>query len=190
VSAAALLYEPHAAGAERIEVPAGGVQNLPGVGAALKAALLAAVVELRPRRDARVEVLGEDVARLAPRARALLGLQVAWLPADGGMISHLNGWENIALPHAYHAPRTLAGLAPRARALLEQAGAEAQSLFARLPEDMSPQERRLAAYVRMRLGRPRLVLAEELSEAQAAAYLADCPEGTLVLLQDAPDESG
>lgn len=190
MSAAALVYEPLAAGEGRIEVPAGGVHALTGIGAALKAALLAAVIELRPRRDARVEVLGEDVARLTPRSRAALGAQVAYLPADGGLISHLNGWENIALPHAYHAPRDVAGLAPRARVLLEQAGAAPQALLARLPEEMSPQERRLIAYVRMRLGRPRLVLAEELGAALAAAYLEECPQGTLVLLQDAPDESG
>lgn len=190
MSALALVYEPLADGERRIEIPAGGVHQVNGLGEAQKAALIAAVTELRPRRDARVEVLGEDVARLTPRARAALGAQVAYVPADGGLISHLNGWENIALPHAYHAPRSLAGLAARARQLLAGLGADA-ALLARLPEDMSLQDKRLAAYVRMRLGRPRLVLAEGLAGELAAAYLAEQPEDTLVLLQDAPDdESG
>lgn len=187
MSTAALVFEPLAHGEGRIEVPAGGVHLLSGLRAAHKAALIAAVVELRPRRDARVEVLGEDVARLAPRARSALGAQVAWLPADGGLISHLNGWENIALPHAFHQPRAAAGLAARARQLLAELGADA-ALLARLPEEMNLQDKRLAAYVRMRLGRPRLVLAEELAGELAAAYLAEQPAGTLVLLQDAPDD--
>ncbi|MNC89057.1 hypothetical protein D3C83_49490 [compost metagenome] len=66
---------------------------------------------------------------------------------------------------------------------------------------MTPEERKLAGYVRMRLVRPQLVLAEDpggapgaperrRAAAFAAAYLADCAEGTFVQLQeDAPDGS-
>ena len=77
----------------------------------------------------------------------------------------------------------------------------ARALLARLPEEMTLYERKLAGYVRMRLGRPRLVLAEDLGAGLgagerrraagfAAAYLADCPEGTFIQLEDVPDESG
>jgi len=200
----ALGYEPLAEedrGAGRLWIAAGGSHVVPAVGAAFKSVLLSAVLELRPRKDARVVVLGVETDALSPRARAALRAQIAFLPADGGLISHLNGWENIALPLGFHAPGRLRGLAPEVYAMLEQFGADARSLLGRLPEEMTPYEKKLAGYVRMRLGRPRLVLAEDpgaglgagergRAAAFAAAYLADCPEGTFVQLADAPDESG
>jgi len=200
----ALGYEPHADEKRRegrIWITQGGSHVVPAVGAAFKAALLAAVLELRPRKDARVVVLGAETDALSPRARAALRAQIAFLPADGGLISHLNGWENIALPTGFHAPDRLRGLAPEVYAMLEQFGAEPRSLLGRLPEEMTLHEKQLAGYVRMRLGRPRLVLAEDPGAALgagergrvgsfAAAYLADCPEGTFAQLEDVQDEPG
>jgi predicted ABC-type transport system involved in lysophospholipase L1 biosynthesis ATPase subunit len=200
----ALGYEPLAEDRRRegrIWIEAGGSHVVPAVGAAFKSALLAAVLELRPRKDARVVVLGAELDALPPRERAGLRTRVAYLSADGGLISNLNGWENISLPLAYHEPRRVRGLAPQVYAMLEQFGADTRALLAKLPEDMTAYERTLAGYVRMRLGRPQLVLAEDpgggLGAGErrraadfAAAYLADCPEGTFIQLEDAPDESG
>ena len=194
----ALGYEPAAGEApagERIWVPAGGIHLVPAVGAALKAALLAAVLEFRLRRGARVVVLGADPGSLDAGARATLRAQVGFLPASGGLISNLNAWENIALPLAYHAPDRVRGVAPRVYALLEPYAANVRALLARMPEEMTPYERMLAAYARMVLGGPRLVLAEDLprsfgpaerrqAESFATAYLAQCPEGTFVRLED------
>lgn len=194
----ALGYEPEAGepgGAPRIWIPAGGRHVVRAGGAALKSALLAAVLELRPRRDARVVVLGAEPALLDARARAALRAQVAFLPAGGGLISNLNGWENIALPLAYHAPARLRGVAPRVYALLEPFAADVRALLARMPEDMTPFERMLAGYARMMLGEPRLVLAEDpppglgpaerrQAEGFAAAYLAQFPQGTYVRLEE------
>lgn len=200
----ALGYEPadeEERRAGRLWIAAGGSHVVPVSGAAFKAALLAAVLEMRPRKDARVVVLGADIAGLPSGALTRLRAQVGFLPANGGLISHLNGWENIALPLGYHQQAPRRGLASRVYGLLEQFGAEARSLLARMPEDMSAYERKLAGYVRMRLCEPRLVLAEDpggglgASERRraagfAAAYLADNPEGTFVQLEDVPDESG
>ena len=200
----ALGYEPFAEeerSAGRLWIEAGGSHVVPAVSAAFKSALLPAVLELRPRKDARVVVLGAETDALSPRARAALRAQLAFLPADGGLISHLNAWENIALPLGFHAPARLRGLAPEVYAMLEQFGAEPRSLLGRLPEEMTLYEKKLAGYVRMRLEKPRLVLAEDpgagLGAAErrwaagfAAAYLADCPEGTFVQLEDSPEESG
>jgi cell division transport system ATP-binding protein len=200
----ALGYEPAADAphrAERIWIPAGGSHVIPAVNAALKAALLAAVLDFRPRRDARVVVLGAELEALDAGARAAVRAQVAFLPASGGLISHLNAWENIALPLAYHAPRQMQGVAPRVYALLEPFAGDVRALLARLPEEMTPFERLLAGYARMMLGAPRLVLAEDLprslapaehrqAEGFAAAYLAHCPEGTFVRLEDGHDGAG
>jgi ABC-type transporter Mla maintaining outer membrane lipid asymmetry ATPase subunit MlaF len=186
---------------ERIWIPAGGSHVVPAVDAALKAALLAAVLDFRPRQDARVVVLGAELAALDARARAAVRAQVAFLPAGGGLISHLNAWENIALPLAYHAPRQLRGVGPRVYELLEPFAADVRALLARLPEEMTAFEKMLAGYARMMLGAPRLVLAEDpprglgpaerrQAEGFSAAYLAHCPEGTYVRLQDGHDEAG
>jgi len=202
-AAIALGYEPaadEAAGAPRVWIPAGGSHVVPAVGTALKAVLLAAVLELRPQREARVVVLGADPALLDAPARAALRAQVAFLPAGGGLVSNLNAWENIALPLAYHAPRRLRGVAPRVYALLEPFAADARALLGLMPEAMTPYERMLAAYARMMLGEPRLVLAEEpprglgpaerrKAEGFAAAYLAQCPGGTFVRLAEGHDEA-
>jgi len=197
----ALGYEPLAGSGlpgERIRIEAGGSHIVSAVGASLKSVLLSAVIELRPRKDARVVVLGVETGALPAKARAALRAQVAFLPAGGGLISNLNAWENITLPIGYHEPKRARGLASQVHALLEQFGAEARALLVKLPENMTPDERKLAGYVRMRLGRPRLVLAEDpggtagaperrRAAAFTAAYLADCPEGTFVQLQeDAP----
>jgi len=200
----ALGYEPFADEKRRearLWIPAGGRHVVPAVSAAFKSALLSAVLELKPRHDARVVVLGSEIDALGPNERAALRAQVAFLPSNGGLISHLNGWENIALPVGYHAPQRVRGLAPEATAMLEQFCADARSVLAKLPEEMTLYERKLAGYVRMRLGRPQLALAEDLggglgggerrqAEGFAAAYLADNPGGTFVQLEDVPDESG
>lgn len=194
----ALGYEPLAGAGlpgERIRIETGGSHVVPAVSASLKSLLLSAVIELRPRRDAQVVVLGVETAALPEKARAALRAQVAFLPAGGGLISNLNAWENITLPISYHEPKRARGLASQVAALLEQFGAVARTLLAKLPENMTPDERNLAGYVRMRLGRPRLVLAEDpggalgaperrRAAAFAAAYLADCPEGTFVQLRE------
>ncbi len=200
----ALGYEPLAEDerrAGRIWIAAGGSHVVPAVSPRFKIALLSAVLDLRPRKDARVVVLGAEIDALTSAACAALRTQIGFLPANGGLISHLNGWENIALPLGFHEPKRVSGLAPRVYAMLEQFGAVARALLARLPEDMTAYERKLVGYARMRLGRPKLVLAEDpggglgaperrQAAGFAAAYLADYPEGTFVQLADVPDESG
>ena len=68
----ALGYEPVAEDerlAGRVWIAAGGSHVVPAVSAAFKSALLTAVLELKPRRDARVVVLGAEIDALSPRAR-------------------------------------------------------------------------------------------------------------------------
>jgi predicted ABC-type transport system involved in lysophospholipase L1 biosynthesis ATPase subunit len=198
LSGVALGYEPAAEQLPRegrIWIEFGGSHVLRALGARFKSALLAAVLDLRPRDDARVVILGAELRALDAKAREAVRAQVAFLPADGGLISHLNGWENIALPVGFHAPRHLRDAAPRVYAALQPFAADVRALLAKLPEEMTPYERALTGYARMRLGKPRLVLAEDLprglgvaerqrAEGFAAAYLADCPRGTFVRLED------
>lgn len=191
---ALLGYVPVADGesAERIWLDAPGTHS---VATLRKNELVAAVLDLQPRNGARLFVLGTEVGALAePERQALLG-KIGFVPADGGLISSLNGWENITLPAAYHAPQRIPQLFAEVRELLEDLGGVDDRLLHKLPEDMTLYERRLAAYVRALLEKPALLLVETAAAGLgpskrrrtarfAEAYHARCAGGTYVQLEE------
>ena len=191
---ALLGYVPMADGEspERIWLEAPGTHS---VATLRKNELVAAVLDLRPRSGARLVVLGTEVGELAESERqALLG-KVGFVPADGGLISSLNGWENITLPVAYHAPQRIPQLFGEVRELLEDLGGVDERLLHKLPEDMTLYEKRLAAYVRALLEKPALLLVETAAAGLgptkrrrtarfADAYHARCAGGTYVRLEE------
>jgi ABC-type transporter Mla maintaining outer membrane lipid asymmetry ATPase subunit MlaF len=191
---ALLGYVPMADGesAERIWLEAPGTHRVATV---RKNELLAAVLDLRPRGGARLFVLGTEVGELEePQRLALLG-KVGFVPAHGGLISSLNGWENVTLPVAYHQPRRIPQLFDEVRELLEDLGGVEDDLLHRLPEEMTPYEKRLTAYVRALLEKPALLLVETAAAGLgptkrrrtarfAEAYHARCPGGTYVQLEE------
>jgi ABC-type transporter Mla maintaining outer membrane lipid asymmetry ATPase subunit MlaF len=191
---ALLGYVPMADGesAERIWLEAPGTHRVATV---RKNELLAAVLDLRPRGGARLFVLGTEVGELEePQRLALLG-KVGFVPAHGGLISSLNGWENVTLPVAYHQPRRIPQLFDEVRELLEDLGGVEDDLLHRLPEEMTPYEKRLTAYVRALREKPALLLVETAAAGLgptkrrrtarfAEAYHARCPGGTYVQLEE------
>jgi ABC-type lipoprotein export system ATPase subunit len=196
----ALWYEPPPDGtAGRIWIPAGESHRTHPVSQAFKSRLLAALLDLKPQPGARLAVLGADTAALPRREREALRARIGFLPANGGLISSLNGWENIVLPLGYRDPARIRSAAPRVHALIERLGANPRRLLAKLPEEMTLYEKKVAGYVRILLEAPELVLAEDLAGGLepderrrtagfAAAYREDRPDGTWVQLEDAPDE--
>lgn len=187
---ALLAYEPvrdeDAAQCLRVDAP--GSHRLR---CAYKDELLAALYELRPRRGARLVLFGTDVGGLAERERLELLRRVGFVPANGGLVSSLNAWENISLPIAYHAPRRLPAALAEVRELLAELGGVEEDMLAKLPEDMTLYERRLAAYIRALLERPELLVVETpgaglgpTKRRRAArfpeVYHARCPGGTFV----------
>jgi ABC-type lipoprotein export system ATPase subunit len=196
----ALWYEPPPDGTVgRVWIPAGAGRRTLPLNQAFKSRLLAALLQLKPQPGAWLAVLGADTGALRPRERETLRGRFALLPANGGLISTLNGWENIVLPLGYRDPARVRGAAPRVHALIERLGGDPRRLLAKLPEEMSLYEKKLAGYVRILLEAPELVLAEDLAGGLepderrraagfAAAYHAERPHGTIVQLEDAPDE--
>jgi ABC-type lipoprotein export system ATPase subunit len=175
-------------GYDRVLVDAPGSHR---VSSLYKDELLAAMHEPRPRQGARLVLFGTEVGELAERERRALLRQVAFVPADGGLMSSLNAWENISLPVAYHARERLGGALAEARELLGDLGGVDDHILAKLPEDMTLYERRLAAYIRALLERPQLLLAEDLAAGLgptkrarvarfASVYQGRCPGGTYV----------
>jgi ABC-type transporter Mla maintaining outer membrane lipid asymmetry ATPase subunit MlaF len=191
---ALLGYVPEAdgEGGERIWLEAPGTHSIATV---RKNELVAAVLDLQPRGGARLFVLGTEVGALdEPQRLALLG-KVGFVPADGGLISSLNGWENVTLPVAYHQPRRIPQLFDEVRELLEDLGGVEDDLLHKLPEEMTPYEKRLTAYVRALLEKPALLLVETAAAGLgptkrrrtarfAEAYHARCPGGTYVQLEE------
>lgn len=196
----ALGYEPPADdGSGRLWIPVGGSHRVVA-DRALKARLLDSVLELMPEPGARLVVLGTEVGALRLAERTALGARIAFLPAAGGLISHLNAWENIVLPLGFHHPERLRGIAGRVLELLAGLGTEPRALLAKLPEELTLYEKKAAGCVRIMLDAPELVLAEDLTggleafnerERAAAgfpaAYHAACAGGTFIQLENAPD---
>jgi ABC-type transporter Mla maintaining outer membrane lipid asymmetry ATPase subunit MlaF len=156
--------------------------------------LLAAIHELKPRDGARLYVLRADVGSLGEGERQRLLGRIGFVPADGGLLSSLNGWENMTLPVAYHQPHRIPGLLEEVEALLAELGGVDEAVLRKLPEDMTLYEKRLVAYVRALLEKPELLLVEPMDAGLgptkrkrtarfANAYHARCPGGTFVTLQ-------
>jgi ABC-type transporter Mla maintaining outer membrane lipid asymmetry ATPase subunit MlaF len=173
---------------ERVRVDNPGSHS---IGCAYKDELLAAMHELKPRRGARLVLFGEEVNALSDAQRLGIRGRLGYVPADGGLQSSLNAWENISLPVAYHAPKRLAGALGEVHELLEEIGGVDDNLLARLPEDMTLYEKRLAAYIRALLEKPELLVVENLAAGLgptkrsrvarfAEIYQARCPGGTYV----------
>jgi ABC-type lipoprotein export system ATPase subunit len=183
-------------GEERIWITLGGSHRVPALGDSRKKRLVSAILELRPEPETRLVLLGVDVDGLQPAGRAVLRDRIAFLPADGGLLSNLNGWENIVLPLGFHRPGRLRGIAAQVNDLIRDLGGEPEVLLDKLPERMSPYERKLTGYVRIALEKPDLLLAEDslggLDAAERAAvarfasdYLGRCPGATFVELEAA-----
>jgi ABC-type transporter Mla maintaining outer membrane lipid asymmetry ATPase subunit MlaF len=189
-----LGYEPVAGedASERIWLDAPGSHR---VATACKDELLVALHEFQPRKGARLVLLGAEVAALPDAERAALRHRIGFVPAGGGLQSSLNAWENISLPVAYHAPARLQALPAQVHDLLEEVGGVDDNLLAKLPEEMTLYEKRVAAYVRALLEKPELLVVENLGTGLgptkrkrtarfAEVYHARCPGGTYVQLEE------
>ena len=191
---AVLGYEPvpDEDTSERIWLDAPGTHR---VCTGCKAELLLAIHELRPREGARLFVLGADVGLLPEAERATLLGRVGFVPAAGGLISSLNGWENITLPVSYHQPHRTPHLYQEVNEVIGELGGVDDTLLAKLPEEMTLYEKRLCAYLRALLEKPQLLVVESLgaglgpTKRQRIARFADayhqrCAGGTYVTLEE------
>jgi ABC-type transporter Mla maintaining outer membrane lipid asymmetry ATPase subunit MlaF len=189
---AVLSYQPAADDHEAVHVEAQGTHR---IFASCKDELITAIHQLKAPRGAELVLLGRMVTELPRTERAALRARVSFVPASGGLLSNLNGWENISLPVGYHDPSRLPSVPAEVYALVDELGGCEGDMLAKLPEHMSLYEKRLAAYIRALLERPELMVTENLAaglgptkrrRAQrfAEIYHARCPGGTYVQLDD------
>lgn len=97
---------------------------------------------------------------------------------DGGLLSHLNVWQNLNLPLEYHA-RNTGHVAEDAALLFELCGEDKTSmlqLMTSYPDDLSAYEMRLAGFVRALLLEPEVLVLDDVfdglsdNEKEKAAY--------------------
>jgi len=189
----ALGYEPPNGQGGRVWIRLGGNHRAAALSDSQRKRLVSAVLEVRAEPQARLVLLGVEVEGLRASGRAALRERIAFLAPDGGLLSNLNAWENIVLPTGFHRPRQMRGIEAQVNELLRGFGADPRALLDKLPEKMTPYERKLTGYVRIWLEKPDLMLVEnrqgglEADERAAAArfsaaYLESCPGGTFVQL--------
>jgi ABC-type transporter Mla maintaining outer membrane lipid asymmetry ATPase subunit MlaF len=179
-------------------VPAGGSHSVGGLADGEKARLLAAVLDFKVEKGARLVLLGTEVSGLASAGRATLRRRTSFLSAAGGLLSSLNAWENIVLPVGFHDPKLLKGIAATVYGLVSELRCDPRALLGKLPERMSLYEKKVTGFVRILLENPDLILADDLegglnaaeraaTEGFAAVYHARCPGGTFVRLEGPKD---
>lgn len=86
-------------------------------------------------------------------------------PHDGGLISNLKGWENLILPAWYHRGLDAPALEPVAMARLALLGFgenTVATLMGKLPDQLTPTQRRAIGLVRATLTEPPLMIYGDL----------------------------
>lgn len=182
----------------QVTVPRGSVARVHLGTDTDKAHLVTAVLKARGEPDEELELFGESASTLRPRERAALRRRVGAVSPIVGLISNLNAWENISLPASYHGSPPLGQVAQLAGEVLTTFGTDAQRFFARLPDELTTLERKVAAFIRLLVSAPELLVLDALEEGlshtecrQAAhfepIYRAYQPAGTVLYVDTGED---
>lgn len=120
--------------------------------------------QIRPDKG-RIFLFGKDIWAIPEQEVLGLFQRVGLVFGEGGLISNLKVWENIALPVWYHKGVSPSKIEARAVELLTRLGFEAEGLagyVARMPGDLPVHEKQLIALVRALLMEPELMVYEEM----------------------------
>ncbi len=131
---------------------------------AAKAHFVTAVLKARTEPEEELELFGVKTAALKPRERRQVRGRVGAVSPVVGLIHNLNTWENISLPAAYHRTTPLENVATLAHDVIGAFGADADELLARVPDELSMLERKIAAFVRLLVSAPELMIFDALEE--------------------------
>jgi ABC-type transporter Mla maintaining outer membrane lipid asymmetry ATPase subunit MlaF len=165
MSALAVRYARKTAKHEvRVAAPAGAVTRLHVPDDDAKAHLVTAVLKARCEAGEALELFGEPACELRARRREQLRARVGALSPVVPLITNLNAWENISLPAAYHGAPALEQVAELAYEVLGAFGAEPREFLARVPDELGTLERKIAAFVRLLVRAPDLMLFDALED--------------------------
>lgn len=181
-----------------VSVPSGKAAHVHLPDDEAKAHLVTAVLKARTQPEEELELFGVKTVDLKPRERRHVRGRVGAVSPVVGLITNLNAWENISLPAAYHRTMPLENVAALAHDVIGAFGAEPEAFLARVPDDLSMLERKVAAFVRLLVSAPELMIFDALeeglshAECQCAArfeavYRAYRPAGTVLYVDTQED---
>lgn len=147
-----------------VGVPAGAVSRVHLPDDAAKARFVTAVLKAKCEPGEELELFGESVAGLGAQARARLRRRIAAISPTVGLITNLNVWENVSLAAAYHGTPPLERVAALAQEVPAHFGLAPQAFLARLPDELSAPERKVAELVRLLAAEPELALVDGLQD--------------------------
>lgn len=141
-----------------LSIASGEFVFLAGPSGAGKSTLLKLISALEQPSRGRVQVLGQDVGRLPPRARPWLRRSIGVVLQDTWLLEDRSGLENVMMPllvsgHARSEAER------RARAAIEKVGLSDRSR--ERPQNLSGGEQRRLAIARAIVNRPSLLIADE-----------------------------
>jgi len=118
-----------------------------------------------------VRLFGQPLAEMDEGGRLALRARIGFAARSEGLIAHLTMWENILLGAEYHHARDAAAVDARLRTLLGWFGwraEDARQAFLRWPEEVTPFERTVAAWLRALLSEPECLVCEDILSGLAA----------------------
>jgi cell division transport system ATP-binding protein len=158
-----------------LQVARGDWLVVQGGNGAGKTTLLRLIAALDAPTDGRVQVAGQDLARLRPRAVALLRQSIGFVPQDLWLLDDRSVLDNVMLPALAAGMARREALA-RAQAALERVGLDPAEAARHGPAWLGGGDRQRAALARAVVNRPVLLLADEptaqLEDSQAATVVA------------------
>lgn len=127
----------------------------------LKNSLRALLLGWTTPHQGRVRLFGVALDEAGEDARLVLYRRVGTVLEDGGLISNLKVWENILLPASFHTGMSVLHAERPVTTFFRAFGYTDDSielLMGRLPDGLSPLEKRLVALARARLMDPDLMI--------------------------------
>jgi len=149
----------------RVVAPAGSVTHVHVPDHDAKSHLVTAILKARCEPAETLELFGAPVAELRPRERSRVRARVGAVSKVVGLVTSLNAWENISLPAAYHGRPRLEEVVKLAYDVLSAFGVEPQAFLAKLPDELGMLERKIAAFIRVLVSAPELILFDALDDA-------------------------
>ncbi len=116
-------------------------------------------------RAGRVFLFGKDIYSISRGDFLALFRKVGVVLQNGGLISNLKVWENIALPVSYHTAKRLEDVEAMVLAILrkpEMASFDLKGIMGELPASLPVQMRKAAGVIRAMTMNPELMLYDSL----------------------------